>query len=257
MIFRSFATFARSVAITSVSPLSSCRRARSRASAQVPARDPVGAGERDARPRRGLDDWRNLPHTAQQILGSIFLFTGAHVPSVRDPDKYDPKKARNKYLLPDDGPSSSAPGVRGDAQVPSLVNYRMANHVMTILSNRKSEDPRRVYRGIRVPNDPAFLEGLKPGVKFECWPISSFTTNLFVAMRFAEGDDAVLKGAKPEGLGVLMVINSISTGTYIHDYSYFSDELEFVSSPKLVIEKFEPPRSREPGASHLLYCKEI
>ena len=206
----------------------------------------------------GLDDWKNLPHTVQQIIGSIFLFTGAHVESVRDPNKYDSTKARNKYLLPDDGPSSSAPGVRGDEKVPSLVNYRMANHVMTILSNRKSKNPGKIYRGIRVPNEPAFLEGLKPGVKFECWPISSFTTNQFVGMRFSEGEDEW--GTKRAGLnelGVLIVINSISTGTYIHDYSYFSGEYEFVSSPKLVIEKFESPRSRAPGAPHLLYCKEI
>ena len=206
----------------------------------------------------GLDDWKNLPHTVQQIIGSIFLFTGAHVASVRDPNKYDLIKAHSKFLLPDDGPSSSAPGASGGEKVPSLVDYRMANHVMTILSNRKSKNNEKVYRGIRVPNDPAFLEGLKPGIEFECWPISSFTINHFVAMRFAEGEEEW--GTKRAGLnelGVLIVIKSISTGTYIHDYSYFSGEYEFVSSPKLVIEKFESPGSSAPGAPHLLYCKEI
>ena len=198
-----------------------------------------------------IKGWRDLPHTAQQILGSIFLFTGAHVPSVRDPDKYDPKKAEHggSYYLPSFGGPSSSPGITGGFKKPSFLNYKMANHVMTILANRNAKTPVKVYRGIKVPSDPEYLEGLKPGIEFNNWPISSFTTSLDVANRFAE----------PEGYtkaGVVIVVDKISKGTDLQNYSYFSNEWEFVTSSKLRIKEFIQRSVRKFNEQHLLICEE-
>jgi hypothetical protein len=207
----------------------------------------------------GDEDWKNLPHVVQQIIGSIFLFTGGHVPTVRDPNKYNQRRAHHpvmshKYSLPADG--SPASGAGGATKFPSFANYKMANHVMTILSSRKSETPVKAYRGIKVPNDPAFLEGLKPGVEFNCWPISSFTLNYSVAVDFASGPYGKLTD---EGewdnseCGILIKINKLITGTHIDPYSWFPNEFEFVSSPKLIIKNFI---MRENGG-HILSCEEI
>ena len=123
---------------------------------------------------------------------------------------------------------------------------------MNILGSRKSENSYTAYRGIKVPNDPAFFAGLSPGTEFQCWPISSFSSNYSTARRFSSIDPVDDIGK----CGILIAIKSLSTGTYIDPYSYFPSEFEIVSSPKLVIKKFvrEAYGSRAP---HFLECKEI
>lgn len=207
-------------------------------------------------------EWRNLPHTAQQIIGSIFLFTGGHVPTVRDPNKYNPMKVFDpvygkKYFLPADKPATSGKDSGADARrkSPSFFNYKMANHVLTILASRKSGNVYEAYRGIKVPNDPAFLEGLKPGVEFECWPISSFTVRYDTANRFSAIDPGEANDVGK--CGIVIAIKKLSTGTYIDPYSYYPDEFEIVSSPKLVIKRFVREHGPGPNKSHWLECVEV
>jgi len=208
-----------------------------------------------------VSDWKMLPHTAQQIIASILLFTGAHVASVRDPNKYNPRRAHDpdfgkKYFLPADKPATSEKDKSGSGgtaiqKFPSFFNYKMANHVMKILGSRKSGNVYEAYRGIKVPNDLAFLEGLKSGVEFECWPISSFSADYNTAHRFSARDPVDDVGK----CGIIIAIKKLSTGTYIDPYSYFPNEFEIVSSPKLIIKKFV--RAPNPGTPHFLECKEV
>jgi len=210
------------------------------------------------------DDSENISYVAQQIIGSIFLFTGAHVPTVRDPNKYNPQKAHGyagkKYFLPADKSIESeedknAKGQRAVQKIPSFFNYKMANHVMKILASRKSGNVYEAYRGIKVPNDPAFLEGLKPGVEFECWPISSFTVRYDTANRFSAIDPGQANDVGK--CGIVIAIKKLSTGTYIDPYSYYPDEFEIVSSPKLVIKRFVREHGPGPNKSHWLECVEV
>lgn len=224
----------------------------------------------EATPARNLwkydmEDSENLSYVAQQIIASIFLFTGAHVPTVRDPNKYNPQKAHDpiygkKYFLPADKSATSekdrnASGAAAVRKIPSFFNYKMANHVMKILASRKSGNVYEAYRGIKVPNDPAFLEGLKPDTEFQCWPISSFTVRYSTANRFSTVDPG--QSDDVGKCGIIIAIKKLSTGTYIEPYSFFPDEFEIVSSPKLVIKRFVREHGPGPNKSHWLECVEV
>jgi hypothetical protein len=172
-------------------------------------------------PYRGMAD---LDEIEQMILSSIAIFTGGHVPSVRDVSKFNKALADNpKDLLP----------LRKGYRNPDLIDYKIANHVMSILSNRRCKSF-EAYRGIGVEKNQAFFDGLKPGVEFNNWPISSFTVAESVAKGFAK---AAAAGTDKEPM--LIIVENMNRGTSITPYSLFNHEDEFVSSVRLKILDYE------------------
>jgi len=178
-------------------------------------------------PYKGMAD---LSEIEQMIITSIAIFTGGHVPSVRDVSKFDKALANNPNdLLP----------LRGGFRNPDLVDYKIAHHVMSILSNRRCR-PFEVYRGIGVDKNPAFFAGLKPGIEFNNWPISSFATSESIAKRFAK-NAALEKGDKDP---MVITVPNMNRGTSISPYSLFSDEDEFISSVRLKILDYQTFQSQ-------------
>ena len=169
-------------------------------------------------PYKGMAD---LSEIEQMIITSIAIFTGGHVPSVRDVSKF------NKALA--DNPDDLLP-LRGGFRNPDLVDYKIAHHVMSLFASRPCK-PIEVYRGIGVDKNPAFFAGLKPGIEFNNWPISSFATSESIAKRFAK-NAALEKGDKDP---MVITVPNMNRGTSISPYSLFSDEDEFISSVRLKI----------------------
>lgn len=169
-------------------------------------------------PYKGMAD---LSEIEQMIITSIAIFTGGHVPSVRDVSKF------NKALA--DNPNDLLP-LRGGFRNPDLIDYKIAHHVMSLLSNRRCK-PFEAYRGIGVDKNPAFFAGLKPGIEFNNWPISSFATSESIAKRFARNVSYGYRNKEP----LVIIVPNMNRGTSISPYSLFSDEDEFVSSVRLKI----------------------
>ena len=54
----------------------------------------------------------------------------------------------------------------------------------------------------------------------------------------------------------MIVVDKISKGTDLQNYSYFSNEWEFVTSSKLRIKEFIQRSVRKFNEQHLLICEE-
>jgi hypothetical protein len=137
----------------------------------------------------------------------------------------------------------------GGLRTPEVDDYRMANHVLTILANRNHNG--EAFRGIKVPDDPAFFAGLKPGVEFPSWPISSFSKSAALARDFAMLD------IKYKQAPLLITVKDLNKGTYIEYYTNYEYEEEIVSSSRLRILKYstqgkDPTRYNSRDFHHLV-----
>jgi len=141
----------------------------------------------------------------------------------------------------------------GGLRTPEVDDYRMANHVLTILANRSYNGP--AYRGIKVPDDPAFFAGLKPGVEFPSWPISSFSRDPLLARSFATMD--IKDGEAP----LVISVNNLTKGTYIEYYTNYEGEEEIVSSTRLKILRYftqgKTPSESDSYIFHHLVCESM
>ena len=172
---------------------------------------------------KGLAD---LSDIEQMIISSIAIFTGGNVQSVRDVSKFDKALA--------DNPNSLLP-LRGGFRNPDLVDYKIANYVMHLLASRRCK-PVEVYRGIAVERNKSFFDGLKPGVEFNNWPMSSFATKESIAKLFARSQSVLpLAGSLSGKDPMVITVPNMNRGTLITPYSLYQEEHEFISSARLKI----------------------
>jgi hypothetical protein len=172
-----------------------------------------------------IEDWDNFSDVEKAIINSVAVFTGGHVASVRDVSKFDKALAyKPNELIP----------IHGEFRNPDLSDYKLAYHVMNLFASRPC-DPIEVYRGIGVERDPSFFKGLKPGIQFNNWPISSFATKGSIARRFAK----TAAFLDPEKKPLVITVQNMNMGSSISPYSLYTDEYEFVSSARLKIIHYE------------------
>ena len=206
----------------------------------------VDAGEWRGGPRsdRVLDDEekKRLQDIIAMIKGSVELFTGASVSTVREPKNFDPTRDQ----MFDDT---------------TKVNYEVANVILSAISKgpyarMSGEVPRPIYRGLALP--VAVARALKVGDVFGR-DLSSWTKSQSQASKFARGD----MGAKEKDpnfllgtLSVMFEIKKPTTGGQIENYSEFRSEQEVIRSGQVRIIKIT---EREPGDSiSIIYeCEEI
>jgi len=170
-------------------------------------------------------DWDNFSDVEKAIINSVAVFTGGHVASVRDVSKFDKDLAyKPNELIP----------IHGEFRNPDLSDYKLAHHVMSLFASRPC-DPIEVYRGIGVERDPSFFKGLKPGIEFNNWPISSFATKESTARGFAKMAATMRRAKEP----MVITVQNMNKGSLISPYSLYADEYEFVSSARLMIIHYE------------------
>ena len=195
-----------------------------------------------ARSDRVLDDEekKRLLDITAMIKGSIELFTGASVSTVREPENFEP--TRDKMF--DDT---------------AKVNYEVANIILSAISKgpyarMSGEVPRPIYRGIALP--VAVARALKVGDVFGR-DLSSWTKSQSQASKFARGNAGAKKKDPNFLLGTLSVMFEIKKpkrGGQIYDYSEYRNEMEVVRSGQVRITKITEVEGR---VSIIYECEEI
>ena len=153
------------------------------------------------------------------VLMSVLLFTDGSVTALRDPDAFNPAKAEKIY---------------GSEIKPQKVDYELANYVMTKIATAAMK-PVNIYRGISVEKNVA--DNLRPGIEFNNWDISSWTTSNAVALRFAY--HTTISTRKKEMVPLMLNILPSSYGCNISRISGYPSEEEVVMGKRILIKKVE------------------
>lgn len=197
---------------------------------------------------RVLDDEekKRLEDIIKIITGSIELFTGASVSTVRDPESFDPDR------------EIALNATHADLTAVK-VDYQVANVILSAISKgpyarSSGEVPRPIYRGMALP--VAVARALKVGDVFGR-DLSSWTRDQNQAIKFARGDMGAKKKDPNFLLGTLSVMFEIKKpkrGGQIYDYSEYRSEMEVIRSGQVRITKITEPK----GKISILYeCEEI
>jgi len=202
----------------------------------------IDAGHHFHGPRsdRVLDDEekKRLQDITAMIKGSIELFTGASVSTVREPESFDPDR--------DIAPNAS----RADVTAVK-VDYEVANVILSAISKgpyarSSSEVSKPIYRGLALP--VAVARALKVGDVFGR-DLSSWTRDQNQAIKFAN----LL--IDPDGkLSVMFEIKKPKRGGQIYDYSEYRNEMEVIRSGQVRITKITEAEGR---VSIIYECEEI
>jgi len=192
---------------------------------------------------RVLDDEekKRLEDIITIIKGSIELFTGASVSTVRDPESFDPDR------------DIALNATHADVTA-TKVDYEVANVILSAISKgpyarSSGEVPRPIYRGMALP--VAVAKALKVGDVFGR-DLSSWTRDQNQASKFARGKmiNTDLQGK----LSVMFEIKKPKRGGQIYDYSEYRNEMEVIRSGQVRITKITEPK----GKISILYeCEEI
>ena len=192
---------------------------------------------------RVLDDEekKRLEDIITIIKGSIELFTGASVSTVRDPESFDPDR------------DIALNATHADVTA-TKVDYEVANVILSAISKgpyarSSGEVPRPIYRGLALPI--AVAKALKVGDVFGR-DLSSWTRDQNQASKFARGKmiNTDLQGK----LSVMFEIKKPKRGGQIYDYSEYRNEMEVIRSGQVRITKITEPK----GKISILYeCEEI
>jgi len=197
---------------------------------------------------RVLDDEekKRLEDIITIIKGSIELFTGASVSTVRDPESFDPDR------------DIALNATHADVTAVK-VDYEVANVILSAISKgpyarSSGEVSKPIYRGMALP--VAIARALKVGDVFGR-DLSSWTKSQSQAIKFASGD----MGAKKKDpnfllgtLSVMFLIKKPKYGGQIENYSEYRNEEEVIRSRQVRITKITEPK----GKIGILYeCEEI
>ena len=193
-----------------------------------------------ARSDRVLDDEekKRLQDITAMIKGSIELFTGASVSTVREPESFDPDR--------DIAPNAT----RADVTAVK-VDYEVANVILSAISKgpyarTSGEVSKPIYRGLALP--VAVARALKVGDVFGR-DLSSWTKNQNQAIKFAN----LL--IDPDGkLSVMFEIKKPKYGGQIENYSEYRNEEEVIRSGQVRITKITEAEGR---VSIVYECEEI
>ncbi len=138
-----------------------------------------------------------------------------------------------------------------DPEKPTKRNYQDANAILTTLARMPNEVDFRIYRGMTLPAElfekmKALVEGGNT-LEFEFYDLSSWSTSLEVAEGFAKDSHTF------EGYQVIFWIHPPKRGVYIGEYSMYTEEQEFITGGKVLVEKIE----YIPNTVPILICKQI
>ena len=192
------------------------------------------------------EEKKRLEDIITMIKGSVELFTGASVSTVREPESFDPDR--------EIAPNAS----RADVTAVK-VDYEVANVILSAISKgpyarSSSEVSKPIYRGLALP--VAVARALKVGDVFGR-DLSSWTRDQNQAVKFARGNAGAKKKDPNFLLGTLSVMFEIKKpkrGGQIYDYSEYRNEMEVIRSGQVRITKITEVEGR---VSIVYECEEI
>jgi len=210
----------------------------------------IDAGHHFYGPKSGRvlsdEEKKRLQDITAMIRGSVELFTGASVSTVRDPESFDPDR------------DIALNATHADVTAVK-VDYEVANVILSAIAKgpyarSSGEVSKPIYRGMALP--VAIARALKVGDVFGR-DLSSWTKSQSQAIKFASGD----MGAKKKDpnfllgtLSVMFLIKKPKYGGQIENYSEYRNEEEVIRSRQVRITKITEPK----GKIGILYeCEEI
>ena len=168
----------------------------------------------------------------RELFRAIGLFTGANYPTIRNPDKFNPKKANALKFIND--------GIV-DMFKPSKETYQKAKVVLQKLVQSKIK-PVPVWRGLSMNEKSktggwAGLDAYKKGATINVGNMSSFSTDKMVAYKdFMEGTF----DSEQNQWGTVLHIPRLTRGADVDDFSRFEgSEKEIIVSGEFQIRKVE------------------
>ena len=115
---------------------------------------------------------------------------------------------------------------------PDQEDYEVANDVLKRLAKKPSKYNYRIYRGMYIKAS-LFPEGIKEGMEFDFYDISSWSRDMNIAQSFST---ELPQGHKPEaGDKSVIFTMRMKRGTYIDYYSAYDGEEEVVTGGKVKI----------------------
>ena len=178
----------------------------------------------------------------RELFRAISIFTGGHYPAIRDPDAFDPKKAKALKFVND--------GII-DMFQPSKETYEKAKVILQKLVQSKIK-PVEVWRGLSMKETTssksryAGLDLYKKGNVISVGNLSSFSTDKNIAYdNFMEGEH--FANLQKGQWGVILYIPKLTRGADVDEFSQFEDdEVEIIVSGKFRISKVAShPRGKE------------
>ena len=116
--------------------------------------------------------------------------------------------------------------------VPDQEDYEVANDILKMLAKKPSKYNYRIYRGMYVKAS-LFPEGIKEGMEFNFYDISSWSREMNIALSFCTTPP---EGHKKEaGDKSVIFTMRMKRGTYIDHYSAYDGEEEVVTGGKVKI----------------------
>jgi hypothetical protein len=189
------------------------------------------------------------------IWRSFYLFTSASVAAIRDPSKYDAKKAIN--FTKDSAAVAVLPYELKDDDrflhlvdfTPTKQDYENASAILKYAASSKIKVYDEIHRGITVPKQ--VRASLAPGIQFQNWPISSWTLDRKIAMIFSKTDYDYETENR-----IILTVKGCEYGCAVGDATNYQNEEEIVMGKKLEIVEVIAPRASV-GNVYLVECKVI
>jgi hypothetical protein len=114
---------------------------------------------------------------------------------------------------------------------PDQEDYEVANDVLKRLAKKPSKYNYRIYRGMYIKAS-LFPEGIKEGMEFDFYDISSWSRDMNVAQNFSTTSP---DGKREPGDKMVIFTMRMKRGTYIDYYSAYDGEEEVVTGGKVKI----------------------
>ena len=166
----------------------------------------------------------------REIIRAISLFTGADVPTVRAPDKFEPKMAEVLRMVND--------GLV-DIFTPSKETYQKAKIILDKLVDSPLEDSPTAWRGMAVYEKSGRYPGLKTyavGRTIDLGNIISFSVDQKVAVDFADRESNKASSIENPLWGVVLFVPELKRGVDVDEFSQFEGvEEEIIVSGKFKI----------------------
>ena len=177
-------------------------------------------------------------HYAIDYIKATTLFTGGHVQAVRDPDLFDPEKAKSWYVLVNK--TAVAREISHvwpeEFVVPTKEDYQKANFLMNYMAKMPmpaafhDRTTQRLFRGLAMIPPNVFLDLCEPGSEYNIGDIVSTSTVQSTAKYFAN-DGGRWKI-------VYSIDNSNFKGAPVQKASVYSHESEVVIGGRIKVTEF-------------------
>jgi len=168
-----------------------------------------------------------------RLVRAIALFTGAHVPAVRDSNVYD----ENLALSLGDAYTTNTEKIHNLASlyiddidisdIPTKEDYKESKQILDYLIKNKSHDDskgiviKKLYRGLNDISMNLLNAWIRPGAEFDLGDIVSTTIDVDTARKFAY---------RKKYRVLLYVSNPFQYGAYVNALSAYDSEKEVVLS---------------------------